>query len=254
MKYTLLQLTQMVLSSMDGDEINSINDTVESQQVVKIIKTCYGDIFSRGNAPENYVLFNLTASGDSTKPTLMTLPTTVTNLLWLKYDCKRTGETDDNFLPMEFLPLPEFLNRMHAYVPSSNSDLLQFTHEIEGVSITFIVDSSVAPSYFTTWDDNSFMFNSYDSVVDTTLQGSKTLAYGERQPPWTESDSYSIPLDDHQLLLHEAKALAWSEMRQLAHPRAERSARQQWVQFSRTKHKILDGDDYKTATPNYGRK
>jgi hypothetical protein len=255
MKYTLLQLTQTVLSSMDSDEINSINDTVESQQVVKIIKTCYGDIFSRGNVPENYTIFQLTASGDSTYPTIMTLPTdAVKNCLWVKYDCALSGETDTNFQPMHFVSLDEFLRRMHAYRPSEDSVLETFDYEIEGTDFEFIVDNSVAPSNLTTWDDSTFLFNSYDSDVDTTLQSSKTMCYGERQPPWTESDAFVPPLDDHQLLIHEAKSLAWAEMRQLTHPRAERSARQQWVQLARTKHKILDGDDFKTWTPNYGRK
>jgi hypothetical protein len=256
MKYTLLQLTQTVLSSMDSDEINSINDTVESQQVVKIIKTCYGDIFSRGNVPENYTIFQLTASGSSSYPTIMTLPTdAVKNCLWVKYDCRQTGETDTHFLPVERVSLEEFLNRMHAYAPSADTASLQtFNYTIDGTSFQFIVDKVTAPTYYTTWDDSTFLFNSYDSVVDTTLQSSKTMCYGERQPPWTESDSFVPSLDDHQLLIHEAKALAWAEMRQLTHPRAERSARQEWVSFARTKHKILDGDDYQTWTPHYGRK
>jgi len=40
MRYTLLELTQDVLSSLDGEEVTSINDTTESTQIVKIIKSC----------------------------------------------------------------------------------------------------------------------------------------------------------------------------------------------------------------------
>jgi hypothetical protein len=255
MKYTLLELTQMILSSMDSDEVNSINDTVESQQVVNVIKTCYGDIFSRSNLPENYTLFNLTASGDATKPTLMFLPeTTVTNCLWVRYNCQRADEIDSRFLPVCHVPLSEFLYRMHAHVPAQGPRLIKFTHIVDGTNIEFIADSSIAPTFYTSWDDKAFIFNSYDSEVDTTLQSSKTMAYGEKQPPWITSNTFVPPIDDHQLLLHESKALAWMEIRQMQHPRAERGARQQWVHLQRTKHKILDGDDYFTTTPNYGRK
>ena len=254
MKYTLLELTQLILSSMDSDEINSINDSVESQQVVAVIRTCYGDIFSRSNLPENYTLFNLTASGDATKPTIMFLPKeAVTNCLWVKYNVARADEADSRFRDLCHVSLPELLTRMHAHVPAQSPKLVKFNHMVDGTNIEFIADSSIAPSFYSSWDDSTFVFNSFDSAVDTTMQSSKTLAYGEKVPPWSTSNRFVPPVDDHQLLLHEAKALAWMEMRQMQHPRAERGARQQWVHLQRTKHKILDGDDYQTATPNYGR-
>jgi hypothetical protein len=255
MKYTLLELTQIILSSMDSDEINSINDTVESQQVLTIIKTVYADIFSRSNLPENYILFNLSASGDAGKPTIMFLPEdAVTNCLWVKYNMARADDIDSRFARVCHVSLSEFLTRMHAHVPSQGTHLIKFNHIVDGTNIEFVADNSVAPSFYTSFDDKTFVFNSYDSEVDTTLQSSKTMAYGEKQPPWIASNTFIPPIDDHQLLLHEAKALAWVEMRQMQHPKAERSARQQLVHLQRTKHKILDGDDYRTQTPNYGRK
>src|SRR5512139_752707 len=106
MKYTLLQLTQAVLSSIDGDEINTINDSVESQQIVKIIKRVYGNIAESSDFPEQYTLFGLTPSNDANLNTVMYLPTgTVKNLQWVKYDCKKTGETDTNFQEMPYIDL-----------------------------------------------------------------------------------------------------------------------------------------------------
>jgi hypothetical protein len=43
-KMTLLEMTQDILSDMDSDEVNSINDSVESLQVAQIIKTTYFNI------------------------------------------------------------------------------------------------------------------------------------------------------------------------------------------------------------------
>jgi hypothetical protein len=255
MKYTLLELTQLILSSMDSDEVNSINDTVESQQVVKILKTTYGDIMGRSNVPENFTLFQLTASGDADLTTVMYLPTdNVLNCLWVKYDCQKTGETDTVFTPMQFVCLEEFLYRMHSLVPTDDNTLETFDLTIENTDFEFIVRNDVAPTYYTTFDDRTFVFNSYDSAVDTTLQSSKTMAYGEKVLEWTESDGFVVPLDDHQLLLHEAKSLAWAEMKQAVHARAERSARHEWVQLARSKHKVPGGSDYYTKTPHYGRK
>lgn len=255
MKYTLLQMTQYVLSSIDGDEVNSINDTVESQQVVKLIKRCYGNIAESGDYPKQYTLFGLTASNDASLPCVMYLPTdTVKNMDWLKYDCKATGETDTNFQWMKFVELPEFLNRMHALTPSADSTLTTMSVTTNGQAVQYIIINDTAPTYYTTIDDSTLIFNAYDSAVDTTLQTSKTLAYGEAVLPWTESDSYVIPINDHQVLLNDVIAWAWAELKQSINAKAERAVRDQKVTMQRKKHQINPDSNYQTMTPNYGRR
>ena len=49
MKYTLLAIVQEILSDMDSDEVNSIDDTVESQQVASIVRSAYMAIMSNRN-------------------------------------------------------------------------------------------------------------------------------------------------------------------------------------------------------------
>ena len=85
MKYTLLQLTQDILSNMSSDEINSISDSAESLQVATIIKQKYYDIVSRGDLPEHNQLFQLNASLDPLKPTVMTVPDGVGHIEYIKY-------------------------------------------------------------------------------------------------------------------------------------------------------------------------
>ena len=47
MKQTLLELTQDVLNAIDGDDVNSISDGVESLQVAQDIKNVYYDLIGR---------------------------------------------------------------------------------------------------------------------------------------------------------------------------------------------------------------
>jgi hypothetical protein len=115
MKYTLLELTQAVLSSMDSDEVNSITDTVESQQVVEVIKTVYDDIISRGDLNSNKTLFNLTASNDLTKPILMTRPDGIERIEWIKYDIRGNGDVVPSWDTLMYLPpIEDFINYMHS--------------------------------------------------------------------------------------------------------------------------------------------
>lgn len=85
MKYTLLAMTQDILSNMSSDEINSISDTTESMQVATIIKQKYYDIVSRGDLPEHNQMFQLDPSLTATQPTMMFIPDGIGRVEWIKY-------------------------------------------------------------------------------------------------------------------------------------------------------------------------
>lgn len=85
MKYTLLELTQSILASLGSDEVNSIGDTSESQQVVNIIETVYYNMAARSQLPEHEGLIQLIGSDDPIKPVIMTIPANVTKIDWIEY-------------------------------------------------------------------------------------------------------------------------------------------------------------------------
>lgn len=242
MKYTLLELTKAVLSSMDSDEINSINDTVESQQVVEIIKTVYDDIISRGDLQSNKTLFNLVASGDTTKPTLMTKPENLDRVEWIKYNRMLTDDVDPIWEEMVFMPPGDFIEYIHNFNPSQD-DVGTFDYVAEGNVITFAYKNSSSPQYYTTIDDEILIFDSYDSSVSTTLEASKTLAFGPRRTAFEASDDFEPVLQPNQfaLLLNEAKSLAWAELKQTGHAKAEQTARRNWRHLQKTRIGIPTG-------------
>src|SRR4051812_8412394 len=93
MKKTLLQLTQDILSDMDSDSVNSISDTVESQQVATIIKNCFFEMISNRNWPHLRKLIQLDSLGDVTKPNYLRIPEGMKEMLFFKYDTHKLGET-----------------------------------------------------------------------------------------------------------------------------------------------------------------
>lgn len=253
MRYTLLELTQDVLSSMDGEEVNSINDTTESTQVVKIIKTVYDDIISRAELPISRTLFTLDASGDSLKPVLMTKPLTIDSIDWVKYNRIISGSVDPAWLEMKFMPLDEFMLMTQGMSPA-NDFVDSMAHTVNGFNLVFHFRNDVSPMYFTSFDDNTIIFDAYDSAVDNTLQSSKTLCYGELTNIFTESDNWVPNLQPQQfsLLLNEAKSLAWAELKQVVHQKAETSARRNWIHLQTTKRNTPTYPDH--SGPDYGRK
>lgn len=254
MKYTLLDLTQTVLSSMDSDEINSISDSVESQQVAKIIRTVYYDIINRSGLPELNTPVNLSASGDSTKPVIMYVPEAVSKVDWVQYDNATLTEPNRNLQPVYFIPFKEFMERSNG-LDIDETTVDSFSLTVNGATFNIQYKNDKAPEYYTTFDDSTFIFDSFDSAVDTTLQSSKTLAYGRRIPVFTMSDTFTPELDEpqFQLLLNEAKALAWAELKQAAHTKAEQNSRRGWVSLQRSKVDITRMSDFEML-PSFGRK
>lgn len=254
MKYTLLELTQNVLSSMDSDEVNSISDTVESQQVATIIKNVYFDIVYRADLPEHYSIVNLEASMDNTKPTLMYVPSDVAKIINIRYDKKK--EVSDSALieEVKYLPLQEFLN--YGYQLDITEDFVgSFSLTRDTDTFTFYYQNDVAPTYYTTFDDLTIVFDAYNSSLDTTLQKSKTTCIARKIIPFTMQDSFIPDLDVEQfpLLINEAKSLAWIELKQSQHPIAERNSRRAWVHLQKHKDSISKLSDFDKLS-YFGRK
>jgi len=260
MRYTLLEMTQDILSSMDSDEVNSITDTVESDQVVTVIKTVYDDIITRSGLKSEKLLFNLTASGDNTKPVLMTKPSNIINIDWVQYNEIKTGDTDPNWVDIRYMPIHDFMFMSNQLTPSE-TDVDSFAHTVNGFTFSFNYRNDRGPTYFTTFDDNTLVFDAFDNLVDTTLQTSKTLCSGTKDFTFTKDDGWipELPADKFALLLSESKSLAWIELKQMAHTKAEQSARRNWVHASKGRQQVpaphLDNNAHAfNKLPYFGRK
>lgn len=256
MKMTLLEMTQRILSSMDSDAVNSITDTAESVQVADIVRQCYWDITSTIDFPEHKDLFELTATSSST-PVIMTLPSNITSVEWIKYDNKLTSETGKKFRDLQYWPLADFLSAMYS-LNGGDSNVQTFTLTTNGSdSMDILCRKDLFPSRWTTYNDNTIIFDAYLQSEDAYLQKTKTQAWGGTVPTWTHTDNFTPDLDPKQftLLFNEAKGQAFIELKQTVNAKAEKRARRGWIRSQGDK-RALPGQTYGELhnRPNYGRK
>lgn len=253
MRYTLLDIVQIVLSSLDSDTVNTISDTIESRQVVEIVRTVYNDMVSRANLPEHFTFFELEASGDLVKPTLMRKPLSCSDLVWIKYDNKTTEHPETNFQSVQWRPMDDFVNLMLSLNPSEDR-VFEFTHNIGTATINFKGYNDRFPKFYTTFDDNTIIFDAYNANEETTLTGNRTMVYGQKFPMFQLDDSWVPDIDIKQfsVLLNEVKALAFAELKQIPNTSAEVRARRGWVHAQ--KHKQEIGRIHRIPGPNFGRK
>jgi len=247
-KMTLLEMVQDILSDMDSDEVNSINDSTESLQVAQIIKSTYYNIVDGKDYPFFKELFQLDSNGTVARPTHMRLPETIIDLEWIKYDCIKDGETRNRYTKIIYKTPEEFLEIVDKRVSTASN--IQVVTDSTGIKLNIYNDK--APTYFTSFDDDYLVFDAFDSDVDSTLQNSKTQCHGKRSVTFTLSDSFipDIPVQMFSYLLNDAKSACFVTLKQMANPKVEQQAVSQKRRMSQEAWRISNGISY----PNYGRK
>jgi hypothetical protein len=261
MRYTLIEMVQRILAAMDSDEVNSITDTAESVQVALLIEGCFYDLIAEANLPPVGTFFELTASGDNEKPTLMTVPKEVMSCEWVKYDKQESGDTYEDWTELKFMPIEKFMSRINAYRSREASTVGAMDQVIstgEGsYTATFMYRNDKQPDVYTTFDDETLIFDSYDSTLDTTLQATKTQCWGSVIPVFTQTDAFQPDLNAIQesLLMNMAKVRAFEELKQTQYRDGLDHARRNRLRLRSTKKKTPFETPHPLAgLPNYGRK
>jgi hypothetical protein len=253
MRRTLLELTQDILSAIDGDQVNSISDTVESLQVVNLLKQTYYDILDERELTYVGNLTTLTGLGDTDKPNYMGIPEEFIKIEWVRYDCRPDVAGPKDYRDVDWLEPREFVVRVNQR-DSTQTDRYVVVNHASGIPL--IIDKTVAPRYWTSFNDQEVIFDSYDEDVDSTLQSSKCQIYAYSARQFTVDDAYipDLPVGLFQYLYHQAEATAHAVMRQMISPKSEqqemrarnRSNRTDWI----TNRHEVEGPDYgKRSTP-----
>lgn len=132
--------------------------------------------------------------------------------------------------------------------------VFEYTFTQGGNNFTFRARNDTQPSLATVVSNSYVLFDQYDNTQDSTLQASKTLAYGQVVPPFLLQDNFIPTLDDNQfpLLLNEAKSLAFYELKQMPHQKADQEIQRQWAVTQARKSKA-NKPSYYDQLANYGR-
>ena len=250
-KQTVLELVQSILSDMDSDEVNSINDTVEALQVAQILKDTYDLMAVNRNWPDQQTLFKPENSGTTARPTHMRIPDRIKEVSFINYDIADANDVSDGRLryekmrwrePHDFL---EYTNNRNT----TNDNIVQ-VEDFSGV--TLLIRDDKEPQWYTSFDDEYVVFDSYDSEVDDTLKQEKAQLFGYEQDTFDIDDDFipNMPEEAFPALLAEAKSSCFIKLKQVASQKDEQNAQRQQRWLSRKAWKVKGGVNY----PDYGRR
>lgn len=248
MKKTLLELVQSILTKMDGDEVNSIDDTLESLQVADIVRDTALAMWAKRDWPHLRKTLKFEASASANYPVHIQLPDNVKKMSFINYNKVKQGDTKKLYKPVSYLEPEAFLRRQNAL--NSDNDNVDVIQDYTGVELLIRTDK--APEYYTSFDDKNIVFDSFDSDVDTTIQNSKIQAMAYTLPSWTHADNYvpDFPEEAFPALYHEALSVCQFTLRQFNDQKAEQEASSQHRWLSRQARNIKQGVKY----PDYGRR
>jgi hypothetical protein len=242
MKQNLISIVQSILSDMDSENVNSISDSVEAEQVASIVRDTFNNIIATREISEHRQLIKLTANSDSLFPTHFEYGENVKEIskVWYKNE-------SDIYYEVKWCEPLQFLT-MTDSATGSATQLVQ--DKSAGTQLSIRNDHN--PSFYTSFDDNWIVMDSFNLAFDDTLQESKVRAYGVVYPTFSLVDTHIPDLDAtlFPYLLAEAKSTAMSLLKGQSDPKIEQAARRQ--------KNYIQNDMFRTRKSNslvaYGRR
>jgi len=254
-KMTLLEMTQNILSAMNSDEVNSITDTVESQQVADEIKNTYLDLYTNRDIPSLEGVINLEWTGDTDRPHTLQVPSSFVRIKWVKYLNFRAS-SNPGYQLVTYLDPEEFIKRVVELGPS---DFGTYTTVplLDTGSVEYTIATDKAPDFYTIFNnDNVLVFDSFDAAEESHLTGSNSLAWGIGDLSFNLDDDFIPPIPSSLFphLLSEAKSACFINIKEVANSKEEQRARRQLVRSQFRLNKTNEGRKGVFDAVDYSRK
>lgn len=254
MATTLLDVVQTILSDANGDDANSITDTVEAMQCAKVVASVYEDIVAEYDLQAVKQMFRLDGLGDTDRPTQMQIPAEHFSVEWIKYDIRTSTEDAQDFKDITYISPKEFIDLTNQRSPDNPN--VQASVDESGVKINVFTDRH--PTYYTLFDGRTVTFDSFNSDVESTLHQTKTQAYGQKsfQLVLIDTTEINLPQELITLLVNESRAMYFDIHAGGATQRVERRASRSRVRAQRIRHTMRNNrEQFENHTgPSYGRR
>lgn len=247
-KMSLLDIVQEILSDMNSDNVNSISDTIEATQVANIVRRTFYNLFNDRIWPHQAKLIRLNSSADSTRPTHMNMDENVINIEWVKYDIRREIGDPIKYRTIEYKTPSEFL----AWVMERDASKSNMMTVIDYNGTPLIIQTDAAPSFYTSFDDEHLVFDSFDNTMDSILQHSKTQVYAQVEPEFRLEDSFvpDMPSKVFPYFVNEAKSVCFLKIKEVFSQKDEQASNRQKSWLAKEKHRVGGGIRF----PDYGRR
>jgi len=226
-KFTLLQVVQKTLEALGSDEVNSISDSTEAEQVAQIAQTSYYELLNQREWPHLMKLGQLESVADADFPNYLRIPDDVVRIDQVKYDSTDPNDATSGALiqiqEVQWCPPEEFLN----ITQNRNTETANIVTITDFGGVRYHIRDNSKPQYWTSFDDEYIAFDAYDVDIDSTMQGNKSQILAKSLPDFVIADSTVADAPAHffQTWIHETISMAMWYMKQEISQKDEQKAR-----------------------------
>lgn len=248
-KYNLLQMVQRVARAINSDEISELHETVEADDIQNIVIDCLDEMLGRQDweflKDRPYQL----AAG--TNELSLVVPEDVSRIQKIRYRADSEPGDAVQYRTVSYMPATEFLDLMQKQNPAEPDSVSVLVNGVQLVG-----KNNRPPRYWTSFDENTIYFDSYEVTLDPTgVDGTKTAVLATVYPDLTHGDdpAWVAPIPEKLFAqwYQESVAEASVQLRQFENARAERRSRRLFISNSRDEP-VTRRDEGSTGV-NYGR-
>ena len=253
-KLTMLQIVQKTMEALNLDEVNSISDSPDAEQIAQVAQDSAYELLNQSEWPFSIRYEQLESIADSDRPNYLRIPDEVTRIDYVRYDNTDPANQDEAGVDLveidqiTWLPPEQFLEMTLAR--NTQVDEISTITDFNGGRFHIYTDRG--PSWWTSFDDEYIVFDAYDSDIESTLQGNKSQAHVKWIEDIVIDDDFQLDAPAHffSTWLAETKATAFIYLKQEASPKDEQRARR-GLSVLRRNASRTDNDDGKVK---YGRR
>ena len=196
-----MQVVQRVLDAMNHDAVNSIGDTIESRQIAEEARVVYYELMDRADWPHLISALQLESVSDLTRPNFLRIPEDVVRIDDVRYETTREDDTNTTFDKIKYLPPSEFMDYTGTRRTDDSSTIVVTTH----TGVQLFIKNNERPHYWTTFDNEYLIFDSFDSATQGTMHGNRSSVIAKVIPPWTMDDTFTPDIPDHMFSTYVAE-------------------------------------------------
>ena len=248
-KRTILKLVQDIGKAIGSDEIDSLDETIESVEIADILEQVFNEVISRKrweflkDRPRQLDA----RAGGSTQLNTLVIPSDVTRVNCLQY--RNTENTRVEFTKIQYLQPCEFYEQVQPRNPAD--DNITAIAGTDGVLLNIITDAP--PTFWTSFDEEIITFDAYDAAKGTGNLVADSVIIADIVPAVDFTDPTAVlPLPQRMetLIYNEAISTCAIRLRQTVDPKAERIARRQHIALREQEH--ITNKDFEEKS--YGRR
>lgn len=250
MKKTLLQVVQYVGTKINSDEISSIDETIEAQDITTLCLEVLQDILNRPSGAWEFLRDRPMTLETGTTTLSLAIPENVRKIQNVRYRIIEAGE-QTGWRTLKYIYPDEYLCRLQSNKPTDPDTTTVLVNGIEVYPRT-----NRPPRYWTSFNESEIFLDSYDSEQNPTgLNPADSAIIATIYMDFSGSTvgTWVAPIPEllFDVWMHEAAAEASVAFRQADDQRAERIARRSYVQA--LKNEPVTHRDEGSREVNYGR-